>query len=75
MSWIEYSANSDFPIQNLPYGVFHLQSEQPAQARPGVRIGDSVVDLRALQQNGFLPFLGSTVFASVHSTLCFCILF
>jgi fumarylacetoacetase len=65
MSWIEYSAESDFPIQNLPYGVFHLQNEQPTQARAGVRIGDSVVDLRALQQHGLLPHLGSTVFAGV----------
>lgn len=63
MSWIEYSADSEFPIQNLPYGVFHLLCEQSAQARPGVRIGDSVVDLRALQHHGFLPHLPPTVFS------------
>lgn len=48
-SWIE-SANdpeSDFPIQNLPFGVFRRKksSEQP---RGGVAIGDQILDLAAL---------------------------
>lgn len=43
-SWIE-SANdpeSDFPIQNLPYGSFRKRGEE--RARIGVRIGDMVLD-------------------------------
>ncbi|EUB99246.1 fumarylacetoacetase [Rhizobium sp. CF080] len=44
-SWIE-SANdgSDFPIQNLPFGVFSCGDAQP---RGGVRIGDKVFDIFA----------------------------
>ena len=44
-SWIE-SANTpdtDFPIQNLPFGVFHRRSS--GLARVGVAIGDLIVDL------------------------------
>ncbi|WP_244848022.1 fumarylacetoacetase [Caballeronia sp. SL2Y3] len=48
-SWIE-SANdpkSDFPIQNLPFGVFSdAVNERP---RAGVAIGDWIVDLAALE--------------------------
>jgi len=43
-SWVE-SANqpgSDFPIQNLPLGVFSLDG----QKRAGVAIGDKIVDLQ-----------------------------
>jgi fumarylacetoacetase len=46
-SFVE-SANlpgSDFPIQNLPFGVFRMTtSEQP---RVGVAIGDQIVDVAA----------------------------
>jgi fumarylacetoacetase len=66
MSWVEGANGSDFPIQNLPYGVFHLISEQPNEARPGVRIGDSVVDLKAVQQLGFFPHLPSNTFSEVQ---------
>jgi fumarylacetoacetase len=48
-SWVE-SANdprSDFPIQNLPYGVFTRKgTSEPA--RVGVAIGDAVLDLAAV---------------------------
>jgi fumarylacetoacetase len=46
-SWVE-SANdpaSDFPIQNLPFGRF--RTEDDADWRIGVAIGDQVLDLRA----------------------------
>ena len=50
MSWIE-SANdpqSDFPIQNLPLGVFALgEDELPCI---GVAIGDQVLDVRATSE-------------------------
>lgn len=51
-SWLD-SANtgSDFPIQNLPLGVFSPAGEQP---RGGIAIGDRVLDLRALAQSGLL---------------------
>jgi fumarylacetoacetase len=44
-SWIE-SANapdSDFPIQNLPFGVFSRRGE--TERRVGVAIGDQIVDV------------------------------
>ncbi|MFX1695444.1 fumarylacetoacetase [Paraburkholderia sp. A1RO-5L] len=53
-SWIE-SANDaacDFPIQNLPFGVFSTASQE--RARVGVAIGDSVVDLAVLHEAGLL---------------------
>ncbi len=51
-SWLDAANRSDcdFPIQNLPFGVFQrLGAEQRGieGARGGVAIGDSIVDLRA----------------------------
>jgi fumarylacetoacetase len=63
MSWVPGANGSDFPIQNLPYGVFHLIAEDFSTARPGVRIGDFVVDLRALQAQGLFPHLEANVFS------------
>ena len=62
-SWIA-SANAlscDFPIQNLPYGVFRLGSQT---ARCCVAIGDSVVDLAELEAAGLLAdSIGKRVFS------------
>ncbi|MFT3940427.1 fumarylacetoacetase [Rhodopseudomonas sp.] len=46
-SFIEVKADSDFPVQNLPYGVFST-ADHPSP-RVGVAIGDHVLDLAALQ--------------------------
>jgi len=54
-SWVE-SANdpaSDFPIQNLPFGVFRRREGGDA-ARVGVAIGDQIVDVSACASAGFL---------------------
>jgi fumarylacetoacetase len=55
-SWVE-SANvhgSDFPIQNLPFGIFRLRnSTEPP--RPGVAIGDRILDLSACCLAGLFP--------------------
>ncbi|MFM0060485.1 fumarylacetoacetase [Paraburkholderia phytofirmans] len=64
-SWVE-SANhsaSDFSIQNLPFGVFsdHLN----ATRRVGVAIGDSIVDLAALESAGLLSVPSSAAGNSV----------
>jgi fumarylacetoacetase len=37
-SWVEVPENSDFPIQNLPFGIFKTSSS--LKPRVGVRIGD-----------------------------------
>ena len=55
-SWVE-SANSpecDFPIQNLPLGIFRRAGGQE-RFRPGVAIGDQIVDLLAMRDAGLLP--------------------
>ncbi|MEE2860936.1 MAG: fumarylacetoacetase [Pseudomonadota bacterium] len=52
-SWVA-AANEpgcDFPIQNLPYGVFSTAGGDP---RCGVAIGDMIVDLAALEARGLL---------------------
>ncbi|MGH3264026.1 MAG: fumarylacetoacetase [Trebonia sp.] len=49
-SWIvEANGHPDFPIQNLPLGVFSLGGEAP---RGGVAIGDRIFDLRASLKDG-----------------------
>jgi fumarylacetoacetase len=53
MSWVDgANGHSDFPIQNLPYGIFSLRGKAP---RVGVAIGDQVLDLRAANLAGLLP--------------------
>jgi len=55
LSWVESAnvAGSDFPLQNLPFGVFRRRDEG-ARAGVGVAIGDHIVDLAGLQREGFL---------------------
>ena len=53
-SWIEVAPTSDFPIQNLPFGIFKTQSSSP---RVGVAIGDQVLDLAILNKLGFMDNL------------------
>ena len=50
-SFIDVAADSHFPIQNLPYGVF--QPDPGSPPRVGVAIGDQVVDLLALEEAGY----------------------
>jgi fumarylacetoacetase len=46
-SWLNVPTDSDFPIQNIPFGVF-LTKENVVTV--GTRIGDFAIDLGALQQ-------------------------
>jgi fumarylacetoacetase len=49
-SWVE-SANapaSEFPLQNLPFGVFRSRKNRGEPPRGGVAIGDQILDLAAL---------------------------
>jgi fumarylacetoacetase len=52
-SWIPVQADSHFPIQNLPYGVFRRRTGGPAAV--GVAIGDQVLDLSVLAARDLLP--------------------
>jgi len=49
-SFIEVPTDHDFPIQNLPFGVFKPSSD--AAPRPGVAIGDYVLDMAILESEG-----------------------
>lgn len=54
-SWVE-SANvpgGDFPIQNLPFGMFRRRDS--GLARVGVAIGDSIVDVAGVASESLLP--------------------
>lgn len=53
-SWVDVPAGSDFPIQNLPFGIFRTESQLP---RVGVAIGNKVLDLKALHILGYLENL------------------
>lgn len=53
-SWVEVPNGSDFPIQNLPFGIFKMVQLAP---RVGVRIGDFVLDLKTLFVLGYLENL------------------
>ncbi|UWU84884.1 fumarylacetoacetase [Bradyrhizobium yuanmingense] len=51
-SFIAVDPASDFPIQNLPYGVFSTKDGRAP--RLGVAIGDYVLDLWELEQDGLI---------------------
>ena len=55
-SWVEVPAHSDFPIQNLPFGVVS-ESARPAHKFVAVRIGDHVLNLAALADFGYFDDL------------------
>lgn len=52
-SFIDVPADSDFPIQNLPYGAFSTAAD-PAR-RIGVAIGGMILDLAVIEAAGLLP--------------------
>ena len=56
-SWISVPEGSDFPIQNLPFGVFRTSG---STVRVGTRIGDTVIDLSILTESSQLAVDGFT---------------
>ncbi|RWS25310.1 fumarylacetoacetase-like protein [Leptotrombidium deliense] len=58
MSFIHVSPESHFPIQNLPYGVF--STKKNPVPRPGVAIGDQILDLSKVHQLFDGPLLKHT---------------
>ena len=53
-SWVESaSGHPDFPIQNLPFGVFRSLAAEDEPARVGMAIGDRILDLTACHDEGF----------------------
>lgn len=61
-SFVAVAADSDFPIQNLPYGVFSTGSN-PVR-RVGVAIGEFILDLAVLEAAGLLKAGTAPVFNS-----------
>ncbi|MFT5861184.1 MAG: fumarylacetoacetase, partial [Flavobacteriaceae bacterium] len=53
-SWVNVPANSDFPIQNLPFGIIQVGDDSP---RVASRIGDHAVDLKSLFILGYFENL------------------
>lgn len=53
-SWVTVAADSEFPIQNLPFGIFQTAT---TTKRVGVRIGDFVLDLAQMAQFGYFDDL------------------
>lgn len=53
-SWVAVAAGSDFPIQNLPFGIFRTAQRGP---RVGVAIGDMILDLAAVSEFGYFDAL------------------
>ena len=49
-TWLKVDENSDFPIQNIPFGVFLTKDDITTI---GTRIGDYAIDLAALHQLGY----------------------
>jgi fumarylacetoacetase len=64
-SWVD-SANSgatDFPLQNLPFGIFRREGKNEP-FRGGVAIGDQILDLTAAHKTG--AFSGDAAAAAAH---------
>ena len=61
-SFIPVAATSDFPIQNLPYGIF--SAKDGLAPRVGVAIGDYVLDLWQLAQDCRFDVVEPAVFAA-----------
>jgi fumarylacetoacetase len=68
-SWVE-SANdaaTDFPIQNLPLGIFVRRTGSDSVPRIGVAIGDRVLDVRGAVEAGLLSGLRRSTVEALHS--------
>ena len=65
-SWLEITSDSDFPIQNIPFGVF-LTKENIVTV--GTRLGNFAIDLGALQQLGYFEGIELTDDVFLQDTL------
>lgn len=65
-SWIYVPDNSDFPIQNIPFGVFLTLEDM---ITIGTRIGDTAVNLGAMHQLGYFDGIPLTEDIFLQDTL------
>ncbi len=71
-SWLEIPAQSDFSLQNLPFGVF--STSDASEARVGMALGDFVIDTVVLFDAGLLSGItglnrGHLLSASLNSLM------
>lgn len=65
-SWIPVPENSDFPIQNIPFGVFITKDDV---ITIGTRIGNTAIDMGALQQLNYFEGIELTDDMFMQDTL------
>lgn len=65
-SWLNVSNDSDFPIQNIPFGVFLTKDDV---ITIGTRIGDYAIDLGAMQQLNYFEGIELTDDMFMQDTL------
>lgn len=65
-TWLAVSENSDFPIQNIPFGVFLTRNDN---ITIGTRIGNHAIDIGALYQLGYFKDIPLTEAIFLQDTL------
>lgn len=65
-SWLNVPKDSDFPIQNIPFGVFLTKDDV---VTIGTRIGDYAIDLGAMQQLNYFEGIELTDDMFMQDTL------
>lgn len=65
-TWIPTPENTDFPIQNIPFGVFLTRDDI---ITIGTRIGDTAIDLGAMHQLGYFDGIPLTDDIFLQDTL------
>ena len=65
-TWLDVDQDSDFPVQNIPFGVFLTKDDITTI---GSRIGDYAIDLAALQQLGYFEGISLTADIFMQDTL------
>lgn len=65
-TWLPTEKNTDFPIQNIPFGVFLTRDDV---ITIGTRIGDYAIDLGALHQLGYFKGIPLTDDIFLQDTL------
>jgi len=65
-TWLDISKDTDFPIQNIPFGVFLTRDDV---ITIGTRIGDYAIDLGALHQLGYFEDIPLTDDIFLQDTL------
>ncbi len=65
-TWLDTTKNTDFPIQNIPFGVFLTRDDV---ITIGTRIGDYAIDLGALHQLGYFEGIPLTDDIFLQDTL------